>query len=126
MSISSIQAGAAGGGALQRACRRKLRSLGVGERQATQMAADELELAARELIRQASSDDQRVFPHAQGWLVTRDFDANGARFFRTYPDAERHARRAARNGSGTGILFYDEDGRATLYVDYPDWRQKKR
>lgn len=123
MSISTTHS-FVGDDALRRACRRKLQALGVRERQAEQMAADEFAAVRRRPIRQVSARDQRVFPHARGWLVTRSFEAAGARLFRNRMDAERHAKRMARDRAGSGILFYDENGCATLYLGFPDWRQK--
>lgn len=115
--------------ASRRACRRNLLSMGVGERQAAQMADDEFADGRPEPLCRVAADDQRVFPHRHGWLVTRDFDAGGARLFQDRIDAEGYARREAKRegkGSGHGILFYDQDGCALVYVSFPAWRQENR
>ena len=90
------------------------------------MAADEFASVRRSPADRAASGDQRVFPHARGWLVARGFEADDACLFERYADAERHARHMARSAGGGGILFYDANGRAALYVAYPNWRQETR
>lgn len=112
---------------LYSACLRRLRLLGIGSSQSIRMAGDECAAARTRSAQYLSADDQRVFPHPRGWLVTKAFDAGGARLFEKRGDAERHARRVARDHarerSGSGILFYNENGCVLLHVTYPGWRR---
>lgn len=112
------------GGFSQRSYRRQLLSMGVEEKQAERIAADQYADAQSDPLRCSLPGDQRVMPHERGWIVTRMLEAEGAEFFERLADAERHARQVARSRRPAGILIYDADGRALLHIGFPRWRSR--
>jgi len=101
---------------------RRLVALGIGRHEALRITESEYSGEHLHVLRNGDRDDQRVMPHADGWVVTRRLDESDATYFAEREDAEEYALRCAKQLPGSGVIFYCRDGRVMRRVFSPRWR----